>query len=72
MSIIDRTTCDKYNAAIGGELGDRAKWVASVTDRLMGELIEGYEKAGLKFPGDDRTFNVEAAIFKVALEANGA
>ena len=70
MTIIDRKTADKYNAAIGGELGDRAKWVANVTDRLMGELRNGYEEAGLTFPGDDRFFNVECAIFKAALEAN--
>lgn len=70
MTIMDRKTANEYNAAIGGELGDRAKWVANVTDRLMGELIDGYQKAGLKFPGDDRAFNVEVAIFKAALEAN--
>ncbi len=70
MTIIDRKTADEYNAAIGGELGERAKWVASVTDRLMGELRDGYEQAGLKFPGDDRCFNVECAIFKAAFEAN--
>lgn len=70
MTIIDRDTADKYNAAISGELGDRAEWVAKVTDRLMGELRNGYEEAGLRFPGDDRCFNLECAIFKVALEAN--
>lgn len=70
MTVIDRKTADKYNAAIGGELGDQAKWVAFVTDRLMGKLRDGYEEAGLKFPGDDRCFNVECAIFKAALEAN--
>jgi hypothetical protein len=70
MTIRDRKTADEYNDAIGEKLGARAKWVASVTDRLMGELMEGYEKAGLKFPNDDRAFNVEVAIFKAAMEAN--
>ena len=70
MTILDRKAADEYNAAIGGELGKRAKWVANVTDRLMSELRDGYEQAGLKFPGDDRCFNVECAIFKTALEAN--
>lgn len=70
MTILDRKTADEYNAALRGDIGDRAKWVANVTSRLMGELKEGFENAGLKFPGDDRCFNVETAVFKAAKEAN--
>ena len=70
MTILNRKAADEYNDALGEKLGSRAKWVANVTDRLMGELMEGYAKAGLKFPNDDRAFNVEVAIFKAALEAN--
>lgn len=70
MSITDRAAANEYNDAIGEKLGQRAKWVAGVTDRLMGDLVKGFHKAGLKFPGDDRCFNLEVAIFKVAMEAN--
>jgi hypothetical protein len=66
----DKNTADAYNAALGGDAGAKARWVAGVTDRLMGELIKGFEDAGLKFPGDDRCFNVEAAIYKAAISVN--
>ena len=70
MTTINKAAADAYNAALGGDAGAKARWVAGVTDRLMGELIKGFEDAGLKFPGDDRCFNVEAAIFKAAIEVN--
>lgn len=70
MSITDRAGADEYNEALGGKAGDRARWVANVTDRLMGELIKGYAKAGLKFPNDDRCFNVEVEVFKAAMISN--
>ena len=70
MTIADRTAAAEYNAAICGDSTARAKWVAGVTDRLMGDLVRGFADAGLKFPGDDRCFNVEVAVFKVAMEAN--
>ncbi len=70
MNIVDRITADEYNTALAGQAGARAKWVANVTDRLMGELVKSFEEAGLKFPGDDRCFNVEVAVFKAAIDAN--
>lgn len=70
MTTINKAAADAYNAALGGDAGAKARWVAKVTDRLMGDLMQGFLDAGLKFPGDDRCFNVEAAIFKAAIEVN--
>jgi hypothetical protein len=72
MTTTDKTTADAYNAALGGDAGAKALWVASVTSRLMGELVQGFEDAGLKFPNNDRCFNAEAAIYRAAISANKA
>ena len=40
MTTIAKTTADAYDAALRGDAGAKAQWVANVTARLMGDYFE--------------------------------
>lgn len=47
------------------------KSLAVCADAAIEEVLSAANLHGLKFPGDDRCFDIEASIFKALAEENG-